>query len=81
MSLLEKHNVGDLFLHSYTVNEGFRVHRLGMVVKVLDYGNNFPMYKVVWADTKMESMQSLYSHSDIQYYKEGLENYMGKTDK
>lgn len=78
---MNKHNVGDLFLHSYTVNEGFRIHRLGMVAKVLDYGKNFPMYKVVWADDKHESMQSLYSHTDIQYYKEGLENYLEKQHK
>jgi len=44
----------------------------------MDYGNNFPMYKVLWVDMKAESMQSLYSHSDIQYYKEELDIYMGK---
>jgi hypothetical protein len=49
-----------------------------MVSKIMDYGNNFPMYKVLWVDTKAGSMQSFHSHNDIQYYKEGLEIYMGK---
>ncbi len=74
---MNEHKVGDLFLYSYISNQG-RINRLGMVSKIMDYGNNFPMYKVVWADTKAESMQSLYSHNDIQHYKEGLELYMGK---
>ena len=72
---VNNHNVGDLFLHSYNSSKG-RINRLGMVSKVMDYGNNFPMYKVLWVDNKQESMQSLYSHNDIQYYKEGLDIYM-----
>jgi hypothetical protein len=50
-----------------------------MVSKVIDdYGNGFPMYKVTWANYQ-ESLQALYSHSDIQNYKDALDIYMGKV--
>ena len=78
--MIKRHNVGDLFLYSYNINEGFRVHRLGMVAGVVDYGNNFPMYKVIWANYE-QSQQTLYSYIDILLYKEGLRTYLGEQHK
>jgi hypothetical protein len=74
---MNEHKIGDIFLYSYTASRG-RVHKLGMVAKVMNYDTSSTMYKVIWANH--EHLQTIFSYSDIQDYKDALDIYMGKVN-